>query len=98
MSFQLLLEFHPEMCKRLLLLKYPNGVSLLLTLMALFSPRLLGCRVGIEYFGCLQKATNSPIWPGLHQIIPAMCATSPHNPGNQEFGRSAQRGAQLCIV
>jgi EAL domain-containing protein (putative c-di-GMP-specific phosphodiesterase class I) len=88
-ELRLLLEFHPEMCKRLLFEVPEQGVfkqfdafrDLVLTL------KPLGCRVGIEYFGQRFAEGDKLADLGLDyiKVHPSYVRDISHNPGNQEF-------------
>lgn len=88
-ELRMLLEFHPEMCKRLLFEVPEQGVfkqfdafrDLVLTL------KPLGCRVGIEYFGQRFAEGDKLADLGLDyiKVHPSYVRDIAHNPGNQEF-------------
>ncbi len=88
-ELRLLLEFHPEMCNRLLFEVPEQGVfkqfdafrDLVLTL------KPLGCRVGIEYFGQRFAEGDKLADLGLDyiKVHPSYVRDITHNPGNQEF-------------
>jgi len=88
-ELRLLLEFHPEMCRRLLFEVPEQGVfkqfdafrDLVLTL------KPLGCRVGIEYFGQRFAEGDKLADLGLDyiKVHPSYVRDIAHNPGNQEF-------------
>ncbi len=88
-ELRVLLEFHPEMCKRLLFEVPEQGVfkqfdafrDLVLTL------KPLGCRVGIEYFGQRFAEGDKLADLGLDyiKVHPSYVRDIAHNPGNQEF-------------
>ncbi|ABE42273.1 bifunctional diguanylate cyclase/phosphodiesterase [Polaromonas sp. JS666] len=88
-ELRMLLEFHPEICKRLLFEVPEQGVfkqfnafrDLVLTL------KPLGCRVGIEYFGQRFAEGDKLADLGLDyiKVHPSYVRDIAHNPGNQEF-------------
>lgn len=95
-ELRMLLEFHPEICKRLLFEVPEQGVfkqfnafrDLVLTL------KPLGCRVGIEYFGQRFAEGDKLADLGLDyiKVHPSYVRDIAHNPGNQEFLKG------LCTV
>ena len=88
-ALRVLLEFNPEMCKRLLFEVPEHGVfkqfdafrDLVLTL------KPLGCRVGIEYFGHRFAEGDKLADLGLDyiKVHPSYVRDLADNPGNQEF-------------
>ncbi|MDP3796148.1 MAG: LapD/MoxY N-terminal periplasmic domain-containing protein [Polaromonas sp.] len=97
-ELRMLLEFHPEMCKRLLFEVPEQGVfkqfnafrDLVLTL------KPLGCRVGIEYFGQRFAEGDKLADLGLDyiKVHPSYVRDIAHNPGNQEFLKGLCRVAR----